>query len=157
MHFDTRHYQRVCERVRRASATRDVDAVHDAFLETYRSGLEYFEARACLRAKDQYRKRRRDLQRLISWNSTHSEVADSAHDPQQTVAQREQITLVRRGVRKLSPNYRRVVELRFFEDLSPAEIANLLGVPVKTVYTRLERAIQRLRRMLNTVQEGVVL
>ncbi|RMG36962.1 MAG: sigma-70 family RNA polymerase sigma factor [Planctomycetota bacterium] len=143
--LDVRRYQRLCDRARRLSPNGGVDAVHDAFLETHCFGLEHFEARAHLRVKDQYRKRQRDLQRLIPRDLTQCDIADLAPDPPEAVARREQIAVIRSALRKLSPNYRQVVELRFFKDLPPAEIAKLVGVPVKTVYTRLRRAIERLR------------
>ena len=52
------------------------------------------------------------------------------------------------AVRSLPEKYRIVVTLRFFEGLSPVRIARRLGVPVKTVHTRLRRAFERLRDQL---------
>ena len=46
----------------------------------------------------------------------------------------------------LRPERRLVVALRFYEDLSHAEIAGLLGCPVATVRTRLHRGLADLRK-----------
>ena len=53
------------------------------------------------------------------------------------------------AVRSLDEPYRTAVWLRYYEHRSPAAIARLLGEPVKTVKTRLWRALQLLRRMLD--------
>ena len=46
----------------------------------------------------------------------------------------------------LRPERRIVVALRFYEDLSHREIADLLGCPVATVRTRLHRGLADLRK-----------
>lgn len=50
-----------------------------------------------------------------------------------------------RLVRVLNPDQRVVVGLRFWRDLSLQEIANLLGIPLGTVQSRLHYALKRLR------------
>ena len=55
---------------------------------------------------------------------------------------------VRRAVRKLDPLDREVLLLREFEQLSYAEIADLLGLPINTVRSRLFRARTALRNLL---------
>ena len=52
------------------------------------------------------------------------------------------------AVGELPEPYQRVVYLRFFEGRTPAEIAVALDAPVKTVKTRLNRALARLRERL---------
>ncbi len=52
------------------------------------------------------------------------------------------------GLSELDEPYRTVVHLRYFRGLSPARIAAELGVPPKTVETRLTRAHARLRQRL---------
>jgi RNA polymerase sigma factor (sigma-70 family) len=47
---------------------------------------------------------------------------------------------------RLSPERRLVLALRYYEDLSNADIARLLGIPVATVRTRIWRALNDLRR-----------
>lgn len=56
---------------------------------------------------------------------------------------------VRRAVEKLEPLDREVVMLREFEQLSYAEIADLLGLPLNTVRSRLFRARMALRDLLD--------
>ncbi len=48
----------------------------------------------------------------------------------------------------LSPDHREVVQLRFFEDLSYADIASIMGSPLGTVRSRIHNAKAKLRGML---------
>ena len=41
-----------------------------------------------------------------------------------------------------------ILELQYWEELSTAEIGVILGVPVNTVYSRLHRARQSLKRVI---------
>jgi RNA polymerase sigma-70 factor (ECF subfamily) len=45
---------------------------------------------------------------------------------------------------ELSENHREILVLRYYDDLSYAEIAEVLGVKLGTVMSRLSRARQRL-------------
>jgi RNA polymerase sigma factor (sigma-70 family) len=53
--------------------------------------------------------------------------------------------LVRRALASLPANQRAVLVLRFFGDLSEAEIAEILRCPVGTVKSRANRALAALR------------
>jgi RNA polymerase sigma-70 factor (ECF subfamily) len=67
-------------------------------------------------------------------------------DPQERVAQREE---VRQALAQLSADQRRVIALRYGADLTEVDIAQALGWPVGTVKSRLNRARERLRVLLN--------
>ena len=67
-------------------------------------------------------------------------------DLQEHAAQREE---VRQAVAQLSADQRRVIALRYGADLTEVDIAQILGWPVGTVKSRLNRARERLRALLN--------
>jgi RNA polymerase sigma-70 factor, ECF subfamily len=67
-------------------------------------------------------------------------------DPQEQVAERE---AVRQALAQLSAEQRRVIALRYGADLTEVDIAQVLGWPVGTVKSRLNRARERLRVLLN--------
>ncbi len=58
------------------------------------------------------------------------------------------------AVRELDEPYRATIVHRFFEQLAPAEIARRMKVPRKTVYTRLQRALEQLRARLDHDMSG---
>ena len=55
---------------------------------------------------------------------------------------------VRQVVQELPELQRAIVTLRYQEDLGPAEICEIVGIPVNTVKSHLHRALQALRRKL---------
>ena len=77
---------------------------------------------------------------LESQYSSHSRT-----DLQEQVAQREEIRL---AMARLNSEQRRVIALRYGADLTEADIAQVLGWPVGTVKSRLNRARDRLRVLL---------
>lgn len=70
------------------------------------------------------------------------EPAPYERDPQQMVADREELS---RALVHLNADQRRVIALRYGADLGEAEIAQVLGWPVGTVKSRLNRAREKLR------------
>lgn len=67
-----------------------------------------------------------------------------------TASERE---MVLRGLNVLPSEDRLVLALRFFEDMTQAEIAQVLDCPIGTVKSRLSRATSRLRQILSTESE----
>jgi RNA polymerase sigma factor (sigma-70 family) len=63
-------------------------------------------------------------------------------DPQQLVAEREELS---HALAHLKTDQRKVIALRYGADLSEAEIAQVLGWPIGTVKSRLNRAREKLR------------
>lgn len=74
--------------------------------------------------------------------------AAGRHDPASLAERGEREMSVRAAVADLEEPYREVVALRFFGDLSLAEIAVLSGRPLGTVKTHLHRGLGRLRERL---------
>ncbi|MFQ5653621.1 MAG: RNA polymerase sigma factor [Planctomycetota bacterium] len=54
------------------------------------------------------------------------------------------------AVLALEEPYRTTVLLRFFEEMEPGDVARRLGIPVATVWTRLNRAMEKLRAALDS-------
>lgn len=50
-----------------------------------------------------------------------------------------------RGFQRLTVDHRAVIVLRYLLDMTPEEVADTLDIPRKTVYSRLERAVQAMR------------
>ena len=68
-------------------------------------------------------------------------------DMQEQVAEREEL---RQALAQLNADQRRVIALRYGADLTDADIALVLGWPVGTVKSRLNRARERLRVLLTS-------
>lgn len=57
------------------------------------------------------------------------------------------------AVARLAPRRRAVVVLRFYDDLSEVQIAEVLGVRVGTVKSQLSRGLEQLREDLGTLEQ----
>jgi len=77
-----------------------------------------------------------------------------APSPDEVAARMALQRLVVEAVEALEEPYRRAVFLRYFEGLSPAQIAERDGTPVATVKTRLKRARAALKRRLDREAGG---
>jgi len=73
-------------------------------------------------------------------DSFEIQVPDSGLDPVQTLEKKQRVAKMREVVAQLKPRYRRLVELRYFEELSYDEIAKELDLPLGTVKAQLFRA-----------------
>ena len=73
----------------------------------------------------------------------------SSVDPASLVLRADDAAVVRNAVARLDEPYREVVALRFFGELSLAEIAAASERPVATVKTHLRRGLIRLRTLLD--------
>lgn len=140
------------------------DAVQEAFVSAFRS-IGSFAGQARLStwlhrivvnaALMKLRTRRRkpeqsidDLLPTFEADGQHRE-AGKPWQPAERLDQRELRQLVRENIAKLPEAYRTVLILRDIEELDTAEVAALLEVNTGVVKTRLHRARQALRTLLD--------
>lgn len=80
-------------------------------------------------------------------------IKDGALDPMESLQRKERIALMRAVVSAMKPRYRRLVELRYFEELSYDEIAAELDIPLGTVKAQLFRARDILASLIEPARE----
>lgn len=76
------------------------------------------------------------------------ETAATTHRPEREAERSWLSTEVFEAIDELPPAYREVVDLRFFHQLCYQEISQVLNIPLGTVKSRLNYAIQRLTKIL---------
>ena len=74
------------------------------------------------------------MSNVIMFPSSH------ASDPESSVARTQVRHLLESAIDALPEDFREVLVLRFIEDLSGSQVADILGIPEATVKTRLYRA-----------------
>ncbi|MCR9017193.1 RNA polymerase sigma factor [Aquiflexum gelatinilyticum] len=83
-------------------------------------------------------------------NSVTIDVEDDDNNPQDEFIRSQRIEMVRIFVDKLPAKYRKLVELRYFDELSYEEIAQELDKPLGTVKAQLHRS----RELLYEIASG---
>lgn len=152
------------------------DLVQDASLLAWR-GFASFEAGTNFRAwffrilsnafYSRYRKTRREGQaveleevpELYLWRqSSAAGLNDVLQDPAAALLARLDAEEVNAAIAALPEEYRMVAALYFMDDLPYQEIADMLGIPIGTVRSRLHRARRQLQRALweTAVERGLV-
>ena len=76
------------------------------------------------------------------------EVQAPIPDPEENLINQQKAKLLRNVVTKLKPRYRKLIELRYFRELSYEEIAEELELPIGTVKAQLFRARELLFNIL---------
>jgi RNA polymerase sigma factor (sigma-70 family) len=98
------------------------------------------------------RGRKRDREHLLEGEASESAFAlvPGGEEPEQTALAKEQRELVRGALDQVPERYRTLLTLRYFNDLSYAEIAEITGQDANTVGVQLLRARNLLKTQLTT-------
>ncbi len=60
--------------------------------------------------------------------------------------------LIKKALLMLKPEYQAIVTMRFFENMKPEEIAEVVGTSASTVRSQLSRAMEKLRKHISSAQ-----
>ena len=75
-------------------------------------------------------------------------IEDPADDPETVLDRKDRGAIVRECLAHLSCDHREVLDLVYYHGKSVDEIADIIGIPVGTVKTRMFYARDRLRKQL---------
>lgn len=81
-------------------------------------------------------------------------IKDAVLDPAEAMQKEERIKKMREIVDKLKPRYRKLVEMRYFDELAYEEIAEELKLPLGTVKAQLFRAREFLFQMMQNSKDS---
>ena len=140
------------------------DVAQEAFLRVHR-GLEGFRGNAkfstwlyritCNLCTDWLRKNRRPGRATTALDET-AELVDAGVQLEQGLLVAEELEHLRHALAGLQERYRSLVILHYYQDLSCQQISEILGMPLKTVETRLYRARRMLRESLEKGGQGAM-
>ncbi|MEO0652557.1 MAG: sigma-70 family RNA polymerase sigma factor [Planctomycetota bacterium] len=129
------------------------DAVQETFVDVIR-GLRSFRGdarlttwlyRIAVRASTRIAVRSKQAGQVLP-----EELEATAAGPGESAEQRDGAARVLRAIAKLPANQRAVVALSALKELPQTEVAEILGVPTGTVYSRLHSARARLSELLRS-------
>jgi RNA polymerase sigma-70 factor (ECF subfamily) len=155
-----RLYDRLARRVRGialrllARPAEADDVVQETFVEVWRSADRYDPARGSLATWVSTIAHRRAVDRLRRpatrplGEEIGGALAASSSSPQENVAEGEVRARVSRALSALPPEQREPIELMYYRGLSQSESAELLGVALGTLKSRVRAGMARLGKML---------
>lgn len=76
-------------------------------------------------------------------------------DPEEKIIQKQKIKMMREVVDQLKPRYKKLVELRYFKELSYEEISEELDLPLGTVKAQLFRAREFLFNIMKNKKDRI--
>ena len=127
------------------------DVTQESFVAAYR-GIRQFRSEGSLRGWLLRIATRQCFRRLEQRRPTadlgaigDGLLVDTSAEPARMAVANEVRSDIRTAVSSLEDPYREVVALRFFADMSLAEVAEATGRPINTVKTHLRRGLERLR------------
>ncbi len=89
---------------------------------------------------DYVRKRRDDVSIEGTGGEYVRQPASLTPNPEETIIRTQRQSQLEQYLEMMAPKYRRLIELRFFKDLSYEEISEELGLPMGTIKTQIHRA-----------------
>jgi len=97
---------------------------------------------------DYYRKKRLKTV-LFSVNPIFEEIAQDALTPERDVLKNEMKEEIRKTMEELREDYRKILRLKYVDDLKSSQIAKLMKISVKAVESRLIRARKKFQSLWN--------
>jgi len=75
-------------------------------------------------------------------------------NPEQKMMKKQRIQILRQIVEQLKPNYRTLVKLRYFKEMSYQEISSKLDIPLGTVKAQLHRSREQLFNIVSGSEDN---
>ena len=94
------------------------------------------------------------------YTSNTTSIIDKSEDnlqrtPEEEIIDKQRLQLLRAAVSELPDRYRRVIELRYYEDLAYEEIAERLSLTLSNVKIQIMRAKQMLAELMKPMQNAM--
>jgi RNA polymerase sigma-70 factor, ECF subfamily len=137
-----------------------LDISQDAFVNAFRHIKRFDSSRSffpwfysilknlCMNHLNRVRRRREDSIDEAEDEGNEIRIPVETVNPEQSAVRRDLASRIAEAMRRLRPKEREIVILQHLQDFSYQEIADLLGIPIGTVMSRLYSARRSLRREL---------
>ena len=87
--------------------------------------------------------------------ATNLDLKSSDLNPEQKLERKQRIAMLRQVVDSLKPNYRTLVKLRYFKEMTYDEIAKKLDIPIGTVKAQLHRSREQLFKIMSGLRKSI--
>ena len=87
--------------------------------------------------------------------ASNLDLKSSDLNPEQKLERKQRIAMLRQVVDSLKPNYRTLVKLRYFKEMTYDEIAKKLDIPIGTVKAQLHRSREQLFKIMSGLRQSI--
>jgi RNA polymerase sigma-70 factor (ECF subfamily) len=87
--------------------------------------------------------------------ASNLDLKSSDLNPEQNLERKQRIAMLRQVVDSLKPNYRTLVKLRYFKEMTYDEIAKKLDIPIGTVKAQLHRSREQLFKIMSGLRQSI--
>ena len=87
--------------------------------------------------------------------ATNLDLKSSDLNPEQKLERKQRIAMLRQVVDSLKPNYRTLVKLRYFKEMTYDEIAKKLDIPIGTVKAQIHRSREQLFKIMSGLRQSI--
>ena len=94
-----------------------------------------------------------DIRTTADGESFEYPIPAESNNPEESIIHEQRVQVLREVVRQLKPRYRKLVEMRYFDEMSYEEIAEELKMPLGTVKVQLFRARDLLHNILSAKKD----
>jgi len=146
------------------------DLVAETLVEAWKSLARYDEScrfstwlyAILLHRHQKWRRRARSRPVALAWlpifqrdhlEASQENIPSPEPSPAEEAARNENSVLMRKCIAGLPEKHRLIILLRFYEDASLPDMAQVLGCPVGTVKSRLHHALEKLRKIKMNLPE----
>lgn len=139
------------------------DIVQDAMISGYKS-ITKFRAESGVytwlyrivvnKSKDLLQKKKREIEKPI--DNTEQQFVDDRVGYEKKLELSDESSYLISKIKQLDDNYKQVIELRYFEEMSYADIASVLKCNVGTVKSRLFKARELLKHLILQDEKGEI-
>jgi RNA polymerase sigma-70 factor (ECF subfamily) len=134
------------------------EVTQEVYVEVWQQSARYTQAKGSVLAWISTMAHRRAVDRVRSVSSEVNRdhrYAYQSLDPEvdrvwDSVAQKHDVDRVRQAMSLLTPIQRQALTLAYFDGMTQSQIADLLGLPLGTVKTRIRDALKRLGEILGS-------
>jgi RNA polymerase sigma-70 factor (ECF subfamily) len=140
------------------------DATQETFLSAYRN-LSKFRGEAKFSSwiyrialnicNTRLRGRKNAISLEEQYESVGFEIADDVEDLGSGIQQQQVTRYVRRALQALPAEMRQVIVMKEYEGLKFSEIAEILGIPISTVKTRMYTGLHEMRKRLEHLRGAI--
>jgi len=95
------------------------------------------------------------IEHAMNHSAIPSQLVSTNNNPEESLIKEERGDILQKLIKKMSPKYQKVIELKYIKEFSMEEISNMLNLPIGTIKAQLFRGREILFNALSQQKEMI--